>query len=77
MNIAAPECVMSVTTEKETGRVEWVSVCANCQKEKNETGRLRLWVQEMRITSKEVSHGICPAHVAEFKKQVDELHRNG
>lgn len=72
MNIAAPDCIQSVTIDRQTGRPTWVSVCAWCQEENKEGPRLELWRESMGITQAIISHGICDRHAEALCCEVDK-----
>jgi 3-methyladenine DNA glycosylase AlkC len=69
---AAPECILKVDTDPQTGRAVFVVSCAWCEKERNESARLSDWCIEIRVPRSRVSHGICQRHEVAL---IDELTR--
>lgn len=76
MNVAAPACIMNVETDPLTGVVVKVSICANCEKANNETARLDLWRESLKIPKAKMSHGICREHMEAFMRDVDNRRAN-
>lgn len=59
--LTAPDCVMGICRDDVTRPlvVTRVRICARCQKDKQEDGRLWLWMKLNGFPMETLTHGLC------------------